>query len=513
MVGQGRACFSLFFIFGTMKRVAFLLLFPVFFPGFRAAAQLTPAGERAYELVLRMRFDEAMAVLDGNHETGDPHIPPYLKHYTGFLKVLISEEKEMYKSFSSERKQLLREMESGREDSPWHLYAGAMARMQWAFAAMKFGEYSSAGIDLNTAYRMMQRNAELFPDFAPAQTAIGLMKILIGSVPDNYRWITRLLSMQGSVSEGTEILRRMATSASVNAQYPFLKSETLFLLSFVTFNLSGSESDRNLTAELITQNRRLIEESPLLIYAAAVFYMHYGENEKALRHLMNRPAGKNYYPFHYLDYLTGQAKLNRLDFDAEVWFLRYVTGFRGSSFIKSAYQRLAWIELLKDNEKGYHDYLFRAKHRGGSLIDGDKQALAEAEGGPSAKPDPGLLKARLLFDGGYYSRALEILTNPGSVNLSDEKQQLEYHYRLARIYHLSGNEAKAIAEYQTVVESGQAQPWYFAANSALNLGLIYEQKSDLRQAEYYYRKCLSLKYTEYRTGISQKARAGLSRIR
>ncbi len=490
----------------TFLTLLFLFLFPVSWAG----NDLTPGLVKAYEQALQLRFEDARELLNQESKGTKGHIVTYLEHYIQFLEIIISEDRQVFTSAASNRELILHRLEAGDPGSPWHLYSQAMFNMQWAFARMKFGEYATAAVEMNRAYHLLVRNGDRYPGFAPNRAALGLMKVLIGSVPDNYQWIARLLALRGNVQEGIRDLREVSDDPSTGKNYPFLKAETLFMLSFVTFNLSGAETDRILTENLIVLNHEMVRSSPLLIYAAAVFHMHYGENEIALDYLMNRPSGTAYYPFSYLDYLTGQAKLNRLDKDADIWFLRYVNGYKGRSFIKSAYQRLGWIALLRGDEKKYGEYIFRVKHAGECVIDGDKQAMAEAESG--RPPDIRLLRARLLFDGGYYKEAEALLSILSPEEFTNPKDRLEYFYRKARIYHLSGQEGLAVTAYLRVIDAGGTGPWYFAANSALNLGLIYEQKRDFRQAEYYYRKCLALKYTEYKSSISQKARAGLGRV-
>lgn len=493
-----------------MNKTILALLFLFMFQVSRAGNELTPGQVEAYDLVLRLRFVDARKLLKQEGKAKEDHIVPYLEHYIQFLSILISEDEKVFKSCSAGKETILRQLEAGNAGSPWHLYSQAMFNMQWAFARLKFGEYTTAAVEMNRAYLLLMRNDDLYPGFAPNRAALGLMKVLIGSVPDNYQWITRLLALHGSVSEGINDLKLITEAVSTDTNYPFLKAETLFMLTFITFNLSGAEADRAITGRLIDMNHEMIQRSPLLVYAAAVFHMHYGENETALDYLEKRPVGASYYPFHYLDYLTGLAKLNRLDEDAGIWFLRYVNAYKGGSFIKSAYQRLGWIALLRGDTKGYYDYMFRVKHAGRTLIDGDKQALAEAESG--RPPDVRLLRARLLFDGGYYKQAGDLLSVLTPDDFNYPKEKLEYIYRKARVYHLKGQEPMAISTYLKVIDAGGTGPWYFAANSALNLGLIYEQKGDFRQAEYYYRKCLALKYAEYKSSISQKARAGLNRL-
>jgi hypothetical protein len=55
--------------------------------------------------------------------------------------------------------------------------------------------------------------------------------------------------------------------------------------------------------------------------------------------------------------------------------------------------------------------------------------------------------------------------------------------------------------------------WYFAENAALQSGIIHEQNKDYNNAAKCFRLCLSMKNTEYKNSLDQKARLGLKRIK
>lgn len=469
---------------------------------------------KAYDLILELRFDEAQELLKKEKSSNPSNrIIPYLENYRDFLRIIISEEELVFNSLSDQKKSRLAQLESGNPESPWHLYCQAQVNMQWAFARIKFGEYTTAALELNRSYRQLTRNRELFPDFSPNNAALGLLHVLIGSVPDKYKWLSDALSFHGSVNQGISEFRKIIEYPETQTHFPFLRSEGLFLFSFITLNFSAMPEDSKHLNGLLEspENKALIAKSPLLVYAASAYYLNNGKNELALRLLQNRPKGPAYFPFYYLEYLTGTAKLHKLDPEARLYFLRFVVNFKGKNFIKSAYQRLAWIELLKDNVSGYSDYMDRVKLLGSNDLDGDRQAMKDAA--LQKPPDKTLLKARLLFDGGYYSKALSELKNSDVGHTASPREKIEHTYRLARIYHKSGNSKEAIINYSETLNKGAAFPFYFAANSALQLGLIYEASGNKEKARSYYRKCLSLEYDEYQNSISQKAKAGLSRLK
>jgi hypothetical protein len=71
---------------------------------------------------------------------------------------------------------------------------------------------------------------------------------------------------------------------------------------------------------------------------------------------------------------------------------------------------------------------------------------------------------------------------------------------------------EALDYYNVVLKQGATSPYYFAANSALNMGDIWASRGMTTKARVFYGKCLSLDYTEYKAGISQEARARLNRL-
>jgi tetratricopeptide (TPR) repeat protein len=90
---------------------------------------------------------------------------------------------------------------------------------------------------------------------------------------------------------------------------------------------------------------------------------------------------------------------------------------------------------------------------------------------------------------------------------------VEYNYRLGRIYHESGNSAKAIERYRQTIIQGKSEPYYFAAGAALQLGLLYENNGAFQKADSAFNLCLSINTSEYKTSLHQKAKAGLNRLK
>jgi tetratricopeptide (TPR) repeat protein len=312
--------------------------------------------------------------------------------------------------------------------------------------------------------------------------------------------------MGGSVELGRSELIE-ALDRAWDEGYPYLEGEALFFLSFLELNL---QPDRMRSVELLPYYGKESGDNLMLVFSKAKILMQTGHNNEAIELLLNRPRGDEYYPFYYLDFLSGLAKLNRLDEDANSFFLRFTTNFKGEAYVKEAYQKLAWYWLLNDDVEKYKSFMKKVILYGDDFSDGDKLALAEAKSGEI--PNSCLLRSRLLYDGGYYSKAdsvLKLMDCP----LISPRDSAEYTYRRGRIYHSMGLKDDAIIWYDKTIDESGALPYYFAANAALQAGTIFEADGQLETAYDYYRMCLRMPNTEYRRSLQQKAKAGLNRLR
>lgn len=458
-----------------------------------------------------LRFSQASALLQAEKKINPGNqVPDIVENYIDFLKVMIGEEQKDFDHLMALRDDRLQALASDGKNSPWFLYSQALVYLQSGVARIKFEEYISASLDINRAYRLLVENKRKYPDFVMNKAGLGILHSLIGTVPAKYRWAVRSLQFEGSITEGNAEITEAYAQIVSDPQLHFLLPETAFLLCFETLNLKADVPAALTLAQKINLSvpSPLIKESPLLQYMMANIYARAGLNEMVIGTLSKSPANADTYPFYYLDYMLGVARLNRLDADACYPFLNFLGNFKGKNYIRSAYMHLAWYYLIQNNLNEYDKYVERIGLRGNNQVDNDREALAFATKG--AKPNLTLLKARLLFDGGYYQRAKHELDGFAAAGNNEE---LEYTYRLGRIYHNWDKIAEAIPFYLETIKAGDKSRSYFAANAALQLGMIYEQRSDFSQARLYYSKVLDMNFDEYRFSISNKAQAGLNRIK
>ncbi|MEA3479520.1 MAG: tetratricopeptide repeat protein [Bacteroidota bacterium] len=461
----------------------------------------------AYNAAINLKFDQGRQILEKEKADHPDNLIPLLIHnYIDFLQIVVGEHEQDYKQLKSMKNKRVRQIEKASENSPYYRYSLAIINLQWAMARVKFNDYTRASFEARKAYFLLKANQEEYPGFTPNMIGLGLLHTLIGTIPDQYQWVARLFLLDGSVNGGIDELNQ-ATAMIIDSEYAYLLPECLFFITFLNMNFQPD-------IVLDEDYRQMLEEQSsdqiLLNYAYARSLMKSGQNDQAIDVLLNKPEMDGKYHFYYLDYLLGKAKLNRLDQDASGPFYTYVSNFKGHSFIKASYQKIAWKCLINSDEQGYIDNMGKVIQYGNATVDADKQALMEAE--RKTLPNVNLLKGRLLFDGGYYFKAENCLKDPNII-LVNLKDSVEFNYRLGRIYHAMEKFDKAGKYYKETIRTGSDLPNYYAANAALHLGMIFESKGDFPNARKYYILCLEMDFVEYHSSITQKAKAGVDRVR
>jgi hypothetical protein len=493
-----RFLFSLFWIF-------------VFFCGLAGSARasfLFNAHCRAiYQDIFDFKIQSAkQKIAEEKLLNKDNSLLPYLENTADFLETFILEEAPLFEKYKNNCTLRLKTLETADALSPYFLFTQAEGSLQLAMVKLKFKEYVTAAYHIRKAYKLLEKNAAAFPDFVPNNKSLGLLHALMGTIPEDYKWLLGLGGMNGTMKQGLEELNNVITARF--PENPNYSLEALMIRVFIELNLQKDKTTAMaLVDKLCAENKE--NNHLLLSFVCSNVSMRTGKNDNAIQVLMDRPK-KDCLPFYYMDYVTGIAKMNRLDADADVFLKRFIQHFKGKNYIKSACQKLAWHALIQGDAEKYKSYMKLLLNQGSKDIDEDAQAQKEAE--ENQLPNVFLLKARLLSDGGYYQRAVASVA-AGAKTYTTIKDKLEVTYRMGRINQEEGNDSKAVEFYSSTLQLGRQYTYYFAANAALQLGLICEQNKELKKARYYYQVCLGMKSHDYQHSIDQKAKAGLNRLR
>ncbi|PCH68407.1 MAG: hypothetical protein COC01_03860 [Bacteroidetes bacterium] len=463
--------------------------------------------EKAYENILALRINDAKSIIE-KEKTANPNnlTVLYLENFIDFFTIFLNENKEEFKNLEANKDIRLKKLDDGakKSNSPYYLFIKAEIELQWAFARLKFGEFLSAAYEIYKAYNHLEKNIKKYPDFSPNYKSMGLLHTLIGSIPDKYKWGADLIGMDGDLDQGIKELTALMKNPPT--EYKHIDSEVKILLSFILkyYRMFDHNSWQYLNAT------KQDSSSLLWVFCKADELMVKRENETVIELLENRPKDEAYFPFYFLDYLTGISKLKRLDSNANEPLEYFLNNFNGLNYIKSAYQKLAWHYLINDNLEKYHYYINFCKDKGDTFIDDDVQALKELESG--VIPHKDILKARLLFDGGYFEKAEKILDEIPEKSLNTAKDKVELTYRKARLLHEWGKPDEAVPYYDQTLVNGIELKYYFAANSALQLGYISEESQDYKKAKIHYEKCIDIHDHGYKSYLEFKAKLALNKL-
>jgi len=452
----------------------------------------------------RLRLREASRALAAlRQHQPDNLLAHHLAQYLDFLQVYIGEEEAYLEAWKPQHRERLEAVAGGDRASPYYGFAQAEMRLMMAMGRLKFGEYLGAFRELRGAYRLLAKNQERFPHFAPGLRDLGLLHAIAGTLPRGYRWgLHWLAGIRGDLQRG-----RREVEAALRSPGPHLQ-ETRVLYSFLLLHLA----DEPEAAWGVLQEAGLApRESPLHAFLLANAAMQTQRNGEALRVLDLYPRGAGYYPFPYLHFMRGLARLRLLDSGGRDDFLAFARQTRGRHFIKEAHQKIAWSYLLEGERAGYHRHMSRCLLEGKRVTGNDEAAWLEARKG--ILPHPALLRARLLCDGAYYRRALAVLRACPPEGLHTTAHRLEYIYRTGRILQGLQQQEAALARFAELLEHADADAdGIMSCRAALEAGRLCEALGRARQAGRYFRHCLGIRPQAYAAALHHQAKAGLARV-
>ncbi|MDB5227171.1 MAG: hypothetical protein JWN78_1364 [Bacteroidota bacterium] len=430
------------------------------------------------------------------------YLPVFIENYADFLKLYVNDNQTLFNQMEPRVNARLEKLKNGNSNSPYYLYTQADMHLQWALCKIKFGEYFTAVFEVKKAYSLLLSNQKKYPDFKPNLKSLGLLHTIFGAVPDKYKFGAKLLGLKGSIDEGLKELN----SVMKDENFQF-KEETIIMYTLLVLHL---QKDKTTAWNMIENTNIPLGDNLLNYFIAATVASHTGKNDKVISLLTNHPTGSEYYPFPFLDFLYGNAKLNKLDSDADVYIKKFIVNNKGRSYQKEAYRKLAWYNLINGNPDVYKQYMQQILQVKDAPTDEDKSAQKEAE--QNFIPNKELLKSRILSDGSYFDKALTVVNNIKPEKLTRSRDQIEYYYRKGRIYDELNNADDAVKYYLLAIQKGQSYDYYFAANACVKVAAIFEQQHKKSNAILYYKKAIELDKDEYTNSIDAEAKAGLNRL-
>lgn len=468
----------------------------------------SPVCMQAYNEITALKIKSGQQLIAAaRKENPNNLIPELLSSYVDFFVLFFTEDPAEFKARKDNFDRYTDAVDEGPESSPFYLYSKAVINFHQSAVEAKFGERWNAGWDFRRAFVQLKDNRSKFPSFTPNSMLYGPMQIVVGSIPKGYKWLSNLMGMRGSVTGGMKMLRGFINGRDMYAK--MFANEASFLYAYMMFYTENKQDE---ALQYIRAAKLDVVNNHLHAFMAANLGINNKQTAYAESVIVNRNKSTEYLQLPIWDFEWGFAKLNHLELpEAAASFDRFTKNFRGNIYLKDAYQKLSWAYYLQGNMPAAEAARKNVLNKGNTDSDADKKANRDAKSG--VWPNPILLKARLLNDGGYHKEAYAALEGKKSTDFKTLEEQLEFIYRVARIYDELGFDAKAIDAYQDVINLGSTRKEYYASRSALQIANIYEKQGKKADAIRYYELCLSMEDHEYKDSIDQKAKSGLARCK
>ncbi|HEX9955622.1 MAG TPA: tetratricopeptide repeat protein, partial [Fibrella sp.] len=369
---------------------------------------------------------------------------------------------------------------------------------------LKFGKETAASWDIIRAYKLLADNQRLFPGFLPTYKSLGLLRVMIGSVPESYAWVPRLLGLRGDVRQGLADLERAKRDSVFGSE---ARLADLLIRAYVLRFTENDEANLN----------RLVAESPdnlLVRFFAATTAMKNARSEQALSWLTSLPASPAYVVLPVVENLLGDIYLQKGQYATALsHYGQFLGSYRGQNLVKDSHYKRFLCHWLAGDDARARAELPRVLAAGRTTVEADKAAQKAAQTYLKAFPTQRqrvLMQARLAADGGFLEQALTVLKPYSEGTFKTVSERAEYQYRLGRICQKQGNVPGAIAAFERSILLSDPDQLSFGATSALQLGYLYQQQRNVPKAREAFSKALSYKHHEYKNSVDNKARAALN---
>jgi tetratricopeptide (TPR) repeat protein len=463
--------------------------------------------QAAYKEIVELRLARGEQMLaEEKRQHPDNLIPAFLENYVDFFVLFFNEDPAEYKKRKSGLANRLQLMDEGPRDSPFFLFTKSVMHFQWAAIKIKFDHSWEAGWEFRRSFLQAEEAEKKFPSFLPAGMMLGAMQVAAGTIPDGYKWLSKLLGIKGSIRDGMAKLEKFLSAGDPVSRV--FHDEAVFYYLYLKFYIENKKEE---VSAYLRQNHLDTKNNHLFAYLAANISLNNQQSAFTEQIIEAKSKDPGYLNLVAWDMELGSARLNHLDSDANGYLEKFVSEFRGKFYLKEVLQKLSWYYYLAGNQDKAAAYRQKILELGSTDTEADKQALKDAKTG--RWPNSLLLRARLLNDGGYTKEALDVIQGKSSGDFASAEEKLEFAYRLGRIYDDLGRTDEAIAAYLTTIKLGEQRREYYAARAALQIGYIYEKRSQKQTATAYFQKVIELKDHDYKNSLDQKAKAGIERCK
>lgn len=468
-----------------------------------------PLIEDSQQALLDFRLNEAERLLHQILEEDDHAAYAYFLYSSvAFWRGMVEDVEPAYDRFYARSDTLMSRLESA-EETRWKQLVLGEAYLQRAVVLGKTEHFLRAAWAGRQAYNMYTSLMEQYPEFYPAYYGMGVIHVLLGSLPDTYRWILARIGITGTVDGGLRELEEAAAHSAYNGPHA---RATLALIDLI-LNQERQDGVRRL--------RKLHEAYPhSLMFAHLYGFGLYSirKAEKAQRIFETALEKRDDPAYHFIDFITyylGDVHFVQNQFSqAERHYRDFLENYPGKALVALARLRCG-LALEMQNQYPEAREFYRSVKSDRSF-DSDEYArgtAAERLERPMSEIERQLVRGANYFEAGAYDTAVEILI-PLYENreLSDE-ERAEAAYYMGRVRQAEGRLEDAMTFYGHAADqpgdrSEKWQPW-----SQFYIGTIYADWGETGKARALFEQVLSYDHEySYKKALEQRVHTAMDQL-
>ncbi len=488
-----------------MKRWNLILVIFLLFSGssFANDFEFTPNLQNAYSELCKLKVQSAKQLLA--KEPANNGIRIWLEDFADMIVLFASEDEKEYERLSDNEDKRLDLIKDLDEDSPYNKFVQAEIKLHWALVKMKLGHETKGGFNAISAYKLLEENRKRFPNFTANYKNLGVFHVMIGSVPENYKWVTKLLGLKGGIQQGLKELNIAVNDKIVGKEAKFYQ---LFIQSNV---LTLDDNERQDLSQFVTNN----PDNLAISFLGVSILLRNNKSEMAQKVLQNRPSGAAYISMPIFDLYQAEILFNKGNYSPAIqYYQSYLKNFRGNSFLKDVNFKLFLANWLTNNPDKALNHLAKIPNVGKKFSETDiiAQNFYEQFQKTKAFPNKNLVKACYAFEGGHYTEALAFLDDLEEDSFTSQIDKANFNFRKASILQKMNAQTQAIPFFERAMALCAGQNCHFGASSSLQLGYIYQQRNDKPKARLSFERAIAYKKHEYKNSIDNKAQAALTEM-
>ncbi len=462
------------------------------------------------QLIFDYKLPEANKLLEAEAvHTPDNVVVNYLQVVSDMLNYVTLETEANFEQFEQSKQTAIERINTCSDDLEAKYFLLEEVYFYSSIVRGKKGQQIAAANDVRHAYNNGKKSLARHPNYLPAHKTLGLLNSGFGSLPSNYQKLMQWMGYETSMDQGIKSIETFIKSKDDRPEWVAIKREAQFYLAAIQLYLKNDKTKAwNMVSEITADYKTNLLSS----FALINFADKCKKNDVIINIMNHHEANPGEANIPFLWFMMGKAKLQRLDSDADTYLKRFIKQQSGPSYVKSCHQKLAWHYLVHGEPDDYNKHLGLCRTEGSKSLEEDEQAYKASTSGK--KPNHKLLKARLLYDGGYYSDALKLIRPLQGKDFESTEDRAEYFYRKGRVYEALEKPELAIAFYKGCIECGKDLSTYYASYSALYIAQIFEDLNQLSDAKTYYTMATSFTANkEYKRSLEHRAKNGLERIK